>query len=346
MASLGSSFTSKESLLDPNPVISGADPSLLNHRFSPLNLFNVEGMVAVITGGGTGIGLMMATALENNGATVYIVGRRRDVLMKAAAENSRFRKIIPLEGDVTKKESLLVIVDAVKAQHGYIDLLVNNAGIARNLYKHPLPTPATSYSEDPPSPPQSPSPDCAETSIPSIKAFQSALWETGTMEDWEDCFRTNTTAVYYTTVAFLELLHQGNLRRQRLEPPYHSSQVISVSSSGSFRFDAKVLSPSYTLSKSACTHLGKLMASLLVPWGIRSNVLAPGVWPTDMTTSPTPDTRLDPAILASAVPLKRVGTEEDMAGTILYMASRAGAYMNGAVWLVDGGRVVSIANDC
>ncbi|KAF5360417.1 hypothetical protein D9756_004970 [Leucocoprinus leucothites] len=389
MASLRSSFPSRGSLLDPDPVISGPDPSLL-HRFSPLNLFSVEGMVVVITGGGTGIGLMMASALENNGATVYIVGRRGDVLKKAAAENSRFGKIIPLEGDITSKESLLSIVEIVKAQHGFIDLLVNNAAIARNLFKHPLPTPATSLSEDPPSPPHSPSPDCSETATPSIRAFQNALWETGSMEDWEESFRTNTTAVYYTTVAFLELLHHGNVRRQRFEngpspalshsssgtgtpsfssgslpqsdplassgfaipvdegyskPPYHSSQVISVSSSGSFRVDSKVLSPSYTLSKSACTHLGKLMANLLAPWGIRSNVLAPGVWPTEMTTSPTPDTKLDPAVLASAVPLKRVGTAEDMAGTILYMASRAGAYMNGAAWLVDGGRVVSISNN-
>lgn len=245
--------------------------------------------------------------------------------LKITPSIQRFGKIIPLEGDITSKESLLSVADVVKARHGYIDLLVNNAAIARNLYKHPLPTPATSASQDPPSPPSSPSPGYANGSIPSIKAFQNALWETGTMQDWEESFKTNTTAVYYTTVAFLELLHQGNVRRQRLErgpspalsrstsgtdtpsgssdslappdsmstsglgmamggaylhPPHHSSQVISVSSSGSFRVDPKVLSPSYTLSKSACTHLGKLMANLLAPWGIRSNVLAPGVWPT------------------------------------------------------------------
>ncbi|KAF9453147.1 NAD(P)-binding protein [Macrolepiota fuliginosa MF-IS2] len=348
MAAFGSSFSSKASLLDPDPVISGPDPTSSHFRFSPMNLFNVEGLVAVITGGGTGIGLMMATALENNGATVYIVGRRVDVLESAAAENSRFGKIIPIEGDITSKESLLSIVDVVKARHGYIDLLVNNAAIARNLYNHPLPTPATSPSQHPPSPPLSPSPDYAATPAPSIKKFQAALWETGTIEDWEASFQTNVTAVYYTTVAFLELLHQGNIRRQRFEngpPPYHSSQVISVSSSGSFRIDAKILSPSYTVSKSACTHLGKTMANLLAPWGIRSNVLAPGVWPTQMTTMPVSGcTKLDPDILASAVPLKRAGTEEDMAGTILYLASRAGAYLNGAVWLVDGGRVVSISS--
>jgi len=210
----------------------------------------------------------------------------------------------------------------VKARHGFIDLLVNNAAVARNIYQHPLPTPIVPVSSDPPSPPHSPSLRHPGVATPSIKAFQNALWETGTMEDWEETFRTNSIAVYYTTVAFLELLHQGNIRRRRFEngpspsvshsssgdatpsesppppdlsassgfaipfgescskPPCHTSQVISISSSGSFRIDSKVLSPSYTLSKSACTHLGKLMANLLAPWGIRSNVLAPGVWPT------------------------------------------------------------------
>ncbi|KAJ3882000.1 hypothetical protein F5051DRAFT_436475 [Lentinula edodes] len=324
-----------------------------DHQFSPLKLFNVEGLVAVVTGGGSGIGLMMATALENNGAVVYIVGRRHEVLERAAQENSRFNNIIPLQGDITNRESLLAVVQIVKARHGYIDLLVNNAGIARNLYVHPLPSPEDSpEARSPPSPPASPS---CEPSHPSIKAFQSALWDSGTPDDFAETFATNVTAPYYTTVAFLELLHQGNLRQQETAfssfmtfPPFHSSQVITVSSSGSFRVDPKIVSMSYTLSKTATTHLGKCLANLLAPWSIRSNVLAPGVWPSEileMTNSRlSPNFKLDPRVMAMSVPLKRAGTEEEMAGTILFLASKAGAYVNGAVWLIDGGRVNSVAS--
>ncbi|KAG6812497.1 hypothetical protein H0H92_002496 [Tricholoma furcatifolium] len=333
---------------DSDPLSSFTSPP-----FDPTNLFDVNGLVVVITGGATGIGLMMAKALESNGAIVYILGRRLHLLEKASNEHNRFGNLHALECDVTDRNSLLAVADTVRTRHGYIDLLINNAGIARNLYAHPLPSPSPSHPTSftgPPSPPASPA---LGPMIPSIKAFQSALWDTGSPEDFAETFATNVTAVYYTTVAFLDLLYQGNVRKQRLavqtgsgipRPPYHTSQVLSISSSGSFRLDSKILSPSYTLSKSACTHLGKLLANLLAPWGIRSNILAPGVWPSEMTTNPLPDFKLDPAVLADSIPLRRTGTEEDMAGAILFLASRAGAYVNGAVWLVDGGRIGSVAS--
>jgi len=346
MASTSFPSDDASTLLNTDPITVHSTPSL-----HPSDIFSVDGLVAVVTGGGTGIGLMMAVALEHNGATVYIVGRRLSVLEEAARENNKFNKIIPIQGDICNRESLLTIVDTIKARHGYIDLLVNNAGIARNILQHPLPSPLDeSQIVRPPSPPASP---LCEPSPPSIKAFQNALWDSGTPEDFAESFATNVTSVYYTTVAFLDLLHQGNIRRHRFEfptnglsrPPHHTSQVLSVSSSGSFRLDPRIISLSYTLAKSACTHLGKLLANLLTPWGIRSNVLAPGVWPTDMTTSCTSTFKLDPYALANTVPLRRVGTHEDMAGTILFLASRAGAYVNGAVWLVDGGRIGTVPSN-
>ncbi|KAF9265293.1 NAD(P)-binding protein [Marasmius fiardii PR-910] len=340
--SLGSSPSSSTS----------ATNGVVPNYFNPSRLFAVEGLVAVITGGGTGIGLMMAAALENNGAVVYIIGRRSETLQKAARERSRFGNLIPIQGDITDRESLLQVVETIKDRHGYIDLLVNNAATVKNLYPHPLPMPHQSSSPPGsiPSPPPSPS---SSQKTPSIRSFQAALWDSGSPEDFADTFATNVTGVYYTTVAFLDLLHQGNVRKQHQEfdpvdgilpPPIHSSQVLSISSSGSFRVDPKILSMSYTLSKTACTHLGKCMATLLAPWGIRSNVLAPGVWPSEMTMSQSPDVKLDPCTLAATVPLKRAGTQEEIAGTILFLASRAGAYVNGAVWLVDGGRVGTVAS--
>jgi NAD(P)-dependent dehydrogenase (short-subunit alcohol dehydrogenase family) len=319
----------------PDCSYSSSEPQHLQRNNSPYsrpmeNFFDVEGLVVLITGGGTGIGLMMAKTLESAGAVVYIVGRRLDVIERAAKENSTYGRIIPLQGDITDREDLLRLADIVQSEWGYLNLLINNAGIVRNLYSHPLPTPA---------------------SPGSISAFKEALWNTGSADGFSETFETNVTAAYYTTIAFLELLHAGNLEQKRLHgrsshpmSSHHSSQVLTVSSSGAFRIDPHVLSPSYTLAKAATTHLGRMLANLLAPWGIRSNVLAPGVFPSEMTNQFLPGVSFDPSVLAQAVPLKRAGTEEDIAGTILYLASRAGAYVNGAVWLVDGGRVGSVAS--
>lgn len=133
----------------------------------------------------------------------------------------------------------------------------------------------------------------------SIKAFKDALWNCGSADDFGDTFASNTTAPYYTTLAFLELLHEGNSRRRKRElshpeglnhvragfkvpRPYLTSQVLTVSSAGSEQTDTTVPSLSYALSKSAVTHLGKLMANPLEPWAIRSNISAPGVHPSGM----------------------------------------------------------------
>lgn len=121
MTSPSPPFTSDECRFHPDPIHPRSDRPSQNSRFNPMNLFNVTGLVVVVTGGGTGefaflsqyverdgrtpenpvlifqrstftgIGLMMATALENNGATVYIIGRRGDMLKKAAADNNASR---------------------------------------------------------------------------------------------------------------------------------------------------------------------------------------------------------------------------------------------------------------
>jgi len=271
------------------------------------NLFNVDGLVAVVTGGGTGIGLMIATALENNGATVYIVGRRLEVLEKAAKENAKHGKIIPLQGDVTSRENLLTVVETIKQQKGFVNLLVNNSGVMYNNTKPPAPT-------------------------DDIKAFQEKLWNAGTPEEFNKTFAINVAGVYYTTVAFLELLHEGNKRF----PDKPTSQVITISSIGGFRRDSKVFSLSYSTSKAAVTHLGKTLANVLKDWHIRSNVIAPGVYPSEMTASLVDRTKV---VKPDEVPLERYGQPEDMGGLALFLASRAGAYVNGTVHITDGGRL-------
>lgn len=157
--------------------------------------------------------------------------------------------MIPLVGDVSSRDSLLSVVKTIQEQVGYINLLVNNAGIFG-----PILTPPTSNT--------------------GIKDLQKMLWDIPVTE-FQQTFNTNVTAVFYCTVAFLELLSKGNDHGI----PGVSSQVITVSSIAGYRRDAKQAGIAYSASKAASIHLGKMMANMLMNYQIRSNVIAPGIYP-------------------------------------------------------------------
>ncbi|KAL8904452.1 MAG: hypothetical protein Q9207_003250 [Kuettlingeria erythrocarpa] len=269
------------------------------------SLFAVKDLVAVITGGGSGIGLMMAKALASNGASrVFIVGRRKETLQEAAKE-SPHGNIIPLQGDVTSKDSLQSIVAQVERDVGYVNLLIANSGIGGPQLSSPLN-------------PQS-----------SVRDYQSALWSLDP-EEYLKTFAVNVAAVHYTLVAFLHLLDAGN-QKANVE---QKSQVIVTSSIGGFNRNVPG-GYAYGQSKAAATHLVKQMATQLVPYGIRSNAIAPGLYPSEMS-APIIGTGVT---TKDKLPAERVGSDEDMAGCILYLASRAGAYLNGNVIVTDGGRL-------
>ncbi|KAM0820011.1 hypothetical protein AB5N19_05829 [Seiridium cardinale] len=278
-------------------------------------LFNVDGLVAVVTGGGTGIGLMMAKALAENGAAaVYIVGRRQDVLDSAAASIGK-SSVKTLVCDVTSKESLQRAADTVKQEVGYLNLLICNSGIAG---------------------PQTPRPTAPAHAQLTVEEFAAANWDVP-VDEYTKTFALNATGVWYTTMAFLALLDAGNKKGNVVQ----KSQVIATSSIGGFnkassppRYDAPG-GYAYGQSKAAATHLVKQLAVALPTWDIRANVLCPGLYPSEMS-APIIEKG---GIGKNMIPLCRAGDESDMGGTILYLASRAGAYCNGTVIVSDGGRL-------
>jgi NAD(P)-dependent dehydrogenase (short-subunit alcohol dehydrogenase family) len=96
---------------------------------------------------------------------------------------------------------------------------------------------------------------------------------------------------------------------------------------------------SYSASKAAVHHLTRVLAKKLSPQGITVNAVAPGPFESKMMAV-TLD-RFKDTIVASC-PLGRIGEPEDMAGVAIYLASRAGAYVTGAVIPVDGGIATTI----
>jgi gluconate 5-dehydrogenase len=97
-----------------------------------LNVFSLEGKIALVTGGGSGIGFYIAQCLAQAGARLVITGRREDVLKEALPKlgaNARY-----FVNDITDLKSIPVLIKAIETQVGEIDILVNNAGI--NMKKH------------------------------------------------------------------------------------------------------------------------------------------------------------------------------------------------------------------
>lgn len=339
---------------------------------------------------------MMTKALAQNGAAkIYIIGRRLAPLLAAASLAPGI--IIPKQGDVTSKDSLAALVQEIKLESGYIDLLIANSGI---IGPQPPPLPPL-----PPAPASTLSPASSGPAL-TLEEFQSQCWKAG-FEEYARTFEVNVVGVWFTVIAFLALLDSGNRRRRDGVGGMMlgSSQVIATSSIGGFNR----MTPggfAYGQSKAAVTHLMKQLATGLVPWGIRANVIAPGrellfhffsssflfsiLLPsnyhpllfsfTPVSLRPSIPTisrdfgagRMNegieffwkeeelirvvlfrsvyPSELAAhiigdgvfpkdKIPAERVGTEEDMAGTVLYLASRAGAYCNGVVVVTDGGRL-------
>ena len=99
---------------------------------SSLNVFSLQGKIALVTGGGSGIGFYIAQCLAQAGAQLVITGRREDVLKEALpklGKNARY-----FVNDITDLKSLPQLIDDIETQVGEIDILVNNAGI--NMKKH------------------------------------------------------------------------------------------------------------------------------------------------------------------------------------------------------------------
>lgn len=270
----------------------------------------MTGLVAAITGAGTGIGLMIAQGFAANGATVYIMGRRLDKLQNTVKEHGQaFRgTLIPLVCDVTSKDSLRAAADHIRQQHGKLNILVNNAGVMNQDRDLSIKDPT------------------------DVNEIYETMWQED-FNDWDRVFRTNVFGVYFSTLAFLPLLAKAN------EDGKYLSQVITVSSIGGLTKKSGS-GMSYSTSKAASTHIGRMLANFLVPLKIRSNIIAPGLFPSEMTTSGSnsqnkSDPSELPAKLLANITVGRGGEEADMAQTALFLACNG--FMNGGIIFPDGG---------
>ncbi|KAI8978852.1 short-chain dehydrogenase [Trametes punicea] len=281
-------------------------------------IFDLQGRIALVTGGGTGIGLQIATGLAENGAKVYITGRRKETLEKSAQSFTEQHKgngaIVPFVMDVTDRASIAAARDFIASKESKLHILVNCAGQTG---------PVSPWLEDPNSPQRK-----------NAETLGRCLFEGESFESWAGLYSINTFSVFFVTTAFLGLLATGSN-----DNPEYTSSVINITSvSGLMKLCQNHFA--YNSAKAAASHLTKMMATefALKKVPVRVCAIAPGVWESEMTHDKiTPDLVDKVGKGVVPVPTRRSGKAEEIAGTVIYLASPAGCFTNGQEIVVDGG---------
>lgn len=265
-------------------------PFILISTHTPKSsLFDLNGEIAVVTGGNGGIGRAIALGFAAAGASVAIVGRNPGknaiVLNKLKAAGAR---AIAVELDLTNRIALEPAWKKIEEELGPISILVNNAG--------------------------------------NYSLSGGILNETPA--DWDGVIAVQLNAVFLMS----KLAAAGMVTRKR-------GKIINIGSMYSY-FGSGIL-PSYSAAKGAIVQLTKSMAVEFAPQNIQVNAIAPGWIETDMTALVrTPDMKAMNDEIIARTPAGRWGLSEEVAGTAVYLASRASQFVTGETIRVDGGYAI------
>jgi 3-oxoacyl-[acyl-carrier protein] reductase len=243
-------------------------------------MIDLSGRIAIVTGASRGIGAAIARQLARQGAHVVAAARAenaRAVADEIAASGGR-AEAVALE--VTDTGSAERIVTETMDRHGRVDVLVSNAGIARDQL------------------------------LLRMKR-----------EDWDAVLATNLTAAFALTQAVLK-----PMLRQRAGRVICISSVVGQSGNAG--------QANYAASKAGLVGFAKAVALEVASRGITVNVVAPGLIDTDMTRAIAESARND---WASKIPLRRLGTPDDVASAVCFLASDEASYITGQVLAVNGG---------
>ena len=242
----------------------------------------LDGKIALITGGNSGIGLATAKQFVNEGAYVFIAGRREAEL--TAAVNEIGRNVAGIQGDVSNLADLDRLFDQIKQEKGRLDIVFANAGVARY-------------------------------------AALGAI----TGEFFDSIFDANVKGVLFTVQKALPLLPDG------------ASIILNASMVGSKGLPAYSV---YSATKAAVRSFARTWTTDLKERRIRVNAVSPGSIDTPgardlLASSGVGEKRKK--MIAESVPLGRLGTPDETAKAVVFLASDDSSYITGTELFVDGG---------
>jgi 3-oxoacyl-[acyl-carrier protein] reductase len=243
-------------------------------------MFDLTGKVAIVTGASRGIGRAIAETLAARGASVLVAARGDNAAAAAEAIRQAGGRAEAVTLEATDAASVNAMIAGALDRYGRIDVLVNNAGIARDQ-----------------------------------------LMLRMKRDDWDQVIDTNLTAAFSCVQAVLR-----PMIKQR------SGRIISISSVVAQMGNAG--QANYAASKAGLIGLSKAVAREVASRGITVNVVTPGLIETDMTKAIPEKAQAD---WTSAIPLGRLGTPQDVAAAVCFLASDEAAYITGQVLAVNGG---------
>lgn len=253
-----------------------------------MNLNDLKGKKAIVTGAAQGLSCGMAEGLMEAGAEVCIMDVNPKAVEVANNFVSKGYKCHAVVGDLGNDETREDTFNkAVETLGGHLDIIVNGAGVQRRHKSEEFP-----------------------------------------MEDWDFVMNINTRSVF----AMCQLAGRTFIKQNS------RGKIINIASMLSFFGGYTV--PAYAASKGAVAQLTKALCNEWAEKEINVNALAPGYMATEMNTA-----LLDPSnpryeSITSRIPNKTWGTPEDMKGPVVWLASDASDYINGAIIPVDGGYLV------
>jgi NAD(P)-dependent dehydrogenase (short-subunit alcohol dehydrogenase family) len=261
-------------------------------------LFDVNGLVTIVTGGASGIGYALAEVMADNGAVVTILDRDAAAIPDAVEKLKRSSGALVFgeTADVTDKASIGRAFDAVVKRHGHIDVVFANAGISGG--------PGflnTKNERDP------------------ARAIENLPEEL-----WDRVIATNLSSIFKTIqVAVPHLKKNG------------SGRIIVTSSVSATKIEQYV-GTVYVASKAGVAHLVRQSAIELARYKINVNAIAPGPCITNIGGGRLRDTAAQ-EFFGKLHPDGRMASPEDMQGAAIYLASPASSHVTGAHIIVDGG---------
>ena len=250
-----------------------------------LELFDLGGKNAIVTGGGSGIGRQMAEALAEAGAGVVVCARKLERCEQAADELRALGvRALGLACDVRSPEQVKAVVDRTLEELGSVDVLVNNAGTVWGASPEDMP-----------------------------------------LEGWQKVVDVNLTGVFlFSQAAGRVMIERGG------------GAIVNIASVAGLQGGPPEVMNTvvYSATKGGVIAFTRDLACKWARHGIRVNSIAPGWFPSDMS-SYVLDQHADR--LLQHIPLHRFGGPDDLKGAVLFLASRAGAYVTGHTLIVDGG---------